>query len=87
MTCAPGQFSCTDGTCLGATRLCDGTEDCPNAEDEDPGNCRSVAEATTPPPPLEPLTPTTPSLGTGFGGFVLDHGWLRGVADRTYILT
>ena len=63
MTCSPGQFSCSDGTCLDATRLCDGRKDCPDAEDEDANNCHSVAVATTLLP--APLTPTTPSLGTG----------------------
>ncbi|XP_066304568.1 enteropeptidase-like [Branchiostoma lanceolatum] len=33
-TCAPDQFTCWSGTCIGATFTCDGKDDCGDASDE-----------------------------------------------------
>ena len=38
--CAFDSFSCTNGTCLASTSLCDGQMDCISGEDE--GNCRTL---------------------------------------------
>ncbi|KAK0153877.1 SCO-spondin [Merluccius polli] len=43
VTCAPGQFSCSDGTCLSTTKLCDGMKDCPACRSYEFG-CVSVGQ-------------------------------------------
>lgn len=59
VTCAPDQFACGDGTCISATKLCDGTTDCPGGEDENRTNCYTVILTPSP----SPVTTTTPTLG------------------------
>lgn len=56
VTCAPNQFACADGTCVAKSKLCDGTADCPNREDEHKTNC--YTEIITP-----PITPTSGENG------------------------
>lgn len=65
VTCAPNQFACSDGTCVGTTTLCDGTTDCPGGEDENRTNC--YIRITTPSP--SPVTPTVPTLGNNSHDF------------------
>lgn len=33
-TCTPGQFKCSDGTCISQSKLCDGLPDCMHGTDE-----------------------------------------------------
>lgn len=49
VTCAPGQFACSDGTCVATTALCDGMPDCIGGEDEIRTNC--FTNTTTPTTP------------------------------------
>lgn len=44
VSCPPGQFLCSEGRCIDEAFLCDGHEDCGQAEDEDDGVCKCSSE-------------------------------------------
>lgn len=62
VTCAPDQFACKDGTCLATAKLCDGTSDCPEGDDENKTLCYPVL--VTPPQPH--FTTAVPTSGKEF---------------------
>ena len=44
VSCPQGQFLCSEGRCIDETLLCDGHEDCGQADDEDGGVCKCSSE-------------------------------------------